>query len=420
MNLPTNFGPGLGDVQFILLVIAPMKGTKTAFETSRTFSTLLCDPALRQRLLDAHNKAHFIQEINITVGRMAFQLSTHLERKIEKVVHKKERWWPCKGIINDSKRRKQCYISDYTDGFCDTRVIQKTISSAVFLYFAILPTAIVLGIYSSCDNKDFKACSTHDPLACGPSVGLLFVLLLCGTLWIRLTLYNFRTTPFLTKTSFGLCFTKWCNYYDIYWIIFLKKGAAANWDLLIVAFMNVVLSILGLLLMHEALPQAFLHLKAQADIEDRLVDGILQQIVVKNRESRLATLIAHGLMIPTYFFLFPFLQLIPTAVFHGLFLYLAFTSMVGNELCERALLLFTEQHSYSPLHYIRRVPQKTVHAFTLFEIVQLAILYFAGFSPWPVVEMIFPIITFLFIPFRSLLLPYIFNEWHLEALDSVH
>uniref|UniRef100_A0A914YF95 Bicarbonate transporter-like transmembrane domain-containing protein n=1 Tax=Panagrolaimus superbus TaxID=310955 RepID=A0A914YF95_9BILA len=317
MNLPTNFGPGLGDVQFILLVIAPMveKGTKTAFETSRTFSTLLCDPALRQRLLDVHDKANFIQEINITVDRMAFQLPTQLERKIEKVVHKKERWWPCKGIINDFKRRKQCYISDYTDGFCDARAIQKTISSAVFLYFAILPTAIALGMLNDSNTHglitvkkeilaqwigglifgvfggqlflimlstapisiyievihqisetggyDFfkmftttgiwcsaflilfaifqfsalmkyakrsleelfglfiaialiykamqaiittfqrydPSCSTYDPLSCDRSVGLLFVLLLCGTLWISLTLYNFRTTPFLTKTK---------------------------------------------------------------------------------------------------------------------------------------------------------------------------------------------------------------------------
>lgn len=65
--------------------------------------------------------------------------------------------------------------------------------------------------------------------------------------------------------------------------------------------------------------------------------------IVKNRESRLAILIAHVLMIPTYFYLMPYLQLIPTSVFHGLFLYMAFSSMIGNELCERLLLIFTEQ-----------------------------------------------------------------------------
>lgn len=62
----------------------------------------------------------------------------------------------------------------------------------------------------------------------------------------------------------------------------LKKGAAANWDLLIVAFMNIILSVLGLPWMHGALPQAFLHLKAQADVEDRLVDGTVQQMFVSS------------------------------------------------------------------------------------------------------------------------------------------
>lgn len=48
-------------------------------------------------------------------------------------------------------------------------------------------------------------------------------------------------------------------------------------------------------------------------------------------------------MVPTYFYLLPYLQLIPNAVFHGVFLYMAFSSMIGNELCERLLLIVTEQ-----------------------------------------------------------------------------
>lgn len=65
--------------------------------------------------------------------------------------------------------------------------------------------------------------------------------------------------------------------------------------------------------------------------------------MVKNRETRTATLLAHLLMVPTFFWALPWLQLVPTAIFHGLFLFLAFTSLLGNELVERTLLLFTEQ-----------------------------------------------------------------------------
>jgi len=61
------------------------------------------------------------------------------------------------------------------------------------------------------------------------------------------------------------------------------------------------------------------------------------------RETRLATLIAHILILASTFFLLPYLQLIPTSVLHGLFLYMAFTSLSGNEMVERLLLLITEQ-----------------------------------------------------------------------------
>lgn len=58
----------------------------------------------------------------------------------------------------------------------------------------------------------------------------------------------------------------------------LRKGPCAHWDLLVVGLMNAALSLLGLPWMHGALPQAFLHLKALADLEDRLVDGSVKTV----------------------------------------------------------------------------------------------------------------------------------------------
>lgn len=64
------------------------------------------------------------------------------------------------------------------------------------------------------------------------------------------------------------------------------------------------------------------------------------------RETRLATLIAHIMILISTFYLIPYpLQLIPTSVLHGLFLYMALTSLSGNEMFERLLLLITEQVS---------------------------------------------------------------------------
>ncbi|CAD5231901.1 unnamed protein product [Bursaphelenchus xylophilus] len=200
----------------------------------------------------------------------------------------------------------------------------------------------------------------------------------------------------------------------------LKKGSASNWDLVIVAIMNIFLSILGLPWMHGALPQAFMHLKALADVEDRIIEGRMDSSIVKNRETRCATLLAHLLMIPTYLFLLPYLKLIPTAVFHGLFIYLAITSMDGNELVDRMSLMFTEQRLYPPFHYLRRVPQKIVHLFTTIEFLQLVVLVVVGHAPWPAVELAFPVITFLFIPFNYLIVPKVIDPHYLNVLDGVH
>ncbi|KAF7640043.1 CBN-ABTS-2 protein, partial [Meloidogyne graminicola] len=200
----------------------------------------------------------------------------------------------------------------------------------------------------------------------------------------------------------------------------LKKGPAANWDFLIVSLINVPLSLLGLPWMHAALPQSFLHLKAQADVEDKLVNGTIQSIIIKNRESRLATLLAHLFMVPTYFLALNYLRHFPTSVFNGVFLFLAYSSAEGNELCQRFKLLFTEQRSYPPTHYIRRVPQRIVHLFTLTELFQLIILLIIGHFPLPVIRLLFPIALIIFIPFRTFIFPCIFKKEHLEILDGVH
>ncbi|CAA91473.4 Bicarbonate transporter-like transmembrane domain-containing protein [Caenorhabditis elegans] len=201
----------------------------------------------------------------------------------------------------------------------------------------------------------------------------------------------------------------------------LKKGSAHHWDLLVVGVLNIGLSIFGLPWMHGALPSAYLHLKALSDVEDRLHNGYIQTVIVHVRETRLATLIAHIIMIPIYFFLVPHITVfIPTSIFNGVFLFMAFSSLTGNEFWERILLIFTEQRAYPPTHYIRRVPQRVVHQFTIIEFIQLVILVAIGFAQYHYVEMVFPIVIAAFIPFRHFFLPLFIRKQYLEAIDGQH
>ena len=94
------------------------------------------------------------------------------------------------------------------------------------------------------------------------------------------------------------------------------------------------------------------------------------------------------------------LQYIPKAVLDGLFLYMAVTALYGNQMFERVTLFFTEQAAYPPNHYIKRVPQRKIHTFTLLQIVDLLILCVFGFMKWPYIKMIFPIVLACFLPIR--------------------
>ncbi|VDN04490.1 unnamed protein product [Thelazia callipaeda] len=337
---------------------------------------------------------------------------------------------------------------------------------------------------------------------CHRDTSILYVLLMFGTLWLGLFLYNFRKTPYLTRSRrewladyalpasvLIMSFTGAYCFYDIekdkfkmrtnvatfaiapvfslpwqgYFVCLLlgfslsflffmdqnitsaivnnpqnklKKGAAQNLDLLVVAVLNCFLSMMGLPWMHGALPHSPLHLRALADVEERVLQGHVHEVIMNVRETRLASLIAHLLILISTFTLLPYpLRWIPTSVLHGLFLYMALTSLAGNEMFERLLLLITEQaihlvhyfekvatmnQAYPPTHYIRKVPQRKVHLFTACQLVQLLLLCAFGFSPYPFIEMIFPIVCFFFLPIRHTLIPRLIDYKYLDALDGRH
>uniref|UniRef100_A0A0N5C1G3 HCO3_cotransp domain-containing protein n=1 Tax=Strongyloides papillosus TaxID=174720 RepID=A0A0N5C1G3_STREA len=323
--------------------------------------------------------------------------------------------------------------------------------------------------------------------ACNRDTSILYMLLMFGTLWLGLFLYNFRKTPYLTRArrewladyalpasvlimSFAgaYCFSEihkdmfdlrndvklleiadlfslpWQAYlvsallgFSLSFLFFmdqnitsaivnnsqnkLKKGTALHLDLFVVAILNCFLSIFGLPWMHGALPHSPLHIRALADVEERVAQGHVHEVIMNVRETRISSLIAHILILISTFTLIPFpLQLIPTSVLHGLFLYMALTSLTGNEMFERLLLLITEQQAYPPTHYIRRVPQRKVHLFTACQLIQLVLLCAIGFSPYPFIEMVFPIVCFFFLPIRHTLIPRLIDYKYLDALDGRH
>ncbi|GMT14038.1 hypothetical protein PFISCL1PPCAC_5335, partial [Pristionchus fissidentatus] len=304
---------------------------------------------------------------------------------------------------------------------------------------------------------------------CKRDTSILYVLLMLGTLWLGLFLYNFRKTPYLTRSrrewladyalpasvmimtiagSYGFSSVEkdkfnmredvalfaiapifslpWPGYFvclllgfSLSFLFFidqnitsaivnnsqnkLKKGSSQNLDLFVVAILNMFLSM------------------GEITIYSHFLTSRFFQFIMNVRETRLASLLAHIMILASAFWLLPYpLRWIPTSVLHGLFLYMALTSLNGNEMFERLLLLITEQQAYPPTHYIRKVPQRKVHLFTACQLLQLIILCAFGFSPYPFIEMVFPIVCFFFLPIRHTLIPRLIDYKYLDALDGRH
>ncbi|XP_032714959.1 sodium bicarbonate transporter-like protein 11 isoform X3 [Lontra canadensis] len=200
----------------------------------------------------------------------------------------------------------------------------------------------------------------------------------------------------------------------------LVKGTAYHWDLLLIAIINSGLSLFGLPWIHAAYPHSPLHVRALALVEERVENGHIYETIVNVKETRLTTLGA-SILVGFSLLLLPFpLQWIPKPVLYGLFLYIALTSIDGNQLFERVALLLKDQASYPPTHYIRRVPQRKIHYFTGLQVLQLLLLCAFGMSNLPYMKMIFPLIMIVMIPIRYNLLPRIIEAKYLDAMDAEH
>uniref|UniRef100_A0A3P9LTJ9 Solute carrier family 4 member 11 n=1 Tax=Oryzias latipes TaxID=8090 RepID=A0A3P9LTJ9_ORYLA len=198
----------------------------------------------------------------------------------------------------------------------------------------------------------------------------------------------------------------------------LLKGTTFHWDLVLTGFINILMSCLGLPWMHAAFPHSSLHARQLAKVEHHLENGHLHSTIVSVKETRVTSLVANILIGLSAFMLPIPLQWIPKPVLYGLFLYVAATSLDGNQMVDRMTLLLKEQTSYPPTHYIRRVPQRKVHYFTALQMLQLIILCAFGMYPLPYMKMVFPLLMILLVPVRTGLLPRLIDAKYLDIMDS--
>ncbi len=192
----------------------------------------------------------------------------------------------------------------------------------------------------------------------------------------------------------------------------LRKGGGYHLDLAIVGVIVLVGSFFALPWIVAATVHSLNHVKSLAHY--KVVDrgGSRVEIITGTRENRLSGLFIHILIAASLFFL-PYVGYIPMAVVFGLFLFMGFTSLGGNQFFERMLLWVTDPKLYPKTHYTRHVPTKWIHRFTLVQLLCFVVLWALKSSKFGI---LFPLMIAALVPI-NLLLPRFFEHQYIKYLD---
>jgi hypothetical protein len=198
----------------------------------------------------------------------------------------------------------------------------------------------------------------------------------------------------------------------------LQKGSGYHLDLAIVGIIVLVGSFFALPWIVAATVHSLNHVKSLADTSViNTSNGTKKEVTTYVRENRVSGLLIHLLIGASIFFL-SLVSNIPMAVLFGLFLYMGFTSLGGNQFAERLMLWITDPALYPDTHYLKRVPRSTIHKFTLIQLTCFIILWVLKASK---LGILFPLMIAALVPIQ-ILISRLFERKHVEVLvaEEVH
>lgn len=193
----------------------------------------------------------------------------------------------------------------------------------------------------------------------------------------------------------------------------LTKGAGFHLDLLIVGIITALMSLCALPWIVAATVHSLNHVKSLATFRISSSEKGTAEVIESVRENRVSPLLIH-VLIGFSILILPLIKLIPMAVLFGLFLYMGFSTLTGNQFFERMTLWVTDPKLYPLSHYTQRVAHMRIHLFTVIQAGGLVALWLLKASA---IGILFPVLIALLVPFRMTLGRF-FTKAELEALDS--
>ncbi|MED6260589.1 Electrogenic sodium bicarbonate cotransporter 4 [Ataeniobius toweri] len=153
----------------------------------------------------------------------------------------------------------------------------------------------------------------------------------------------------------------------------LKKGCGYHLDLFWVGVLMAVCSFMGLPWYVAATVISIAHIDSLKMESECSAPGEQPQFlgVREQRLTGILVFVLTGLSV----FLAPVLQYIPMPVLYGVFLYMGVASLSGIQFWERIKLYLMPPKHQPDFSFLRHVPLRRVHLFTLVQIVCLAVLW---------------------------------------------
>ncbi|NXA91441.1 S4A4 protein, partial [Melanocharis versteri] len=168
----------------------------------------------------------------------------------------------------------------------------------------------------------------------------------------------------------------------------LQKGAGFHLDLLCVSLLMVVTSVTGLPWYVSATVISLAHMESLRKESATSAPGEHPEFL-GIREQRLTGLAVFTLM-GVSVFMAPVLKHIPMPVLYGVFLHMGVTALNSIQLMDRVRLLLMPAKHQPDLAYLRHVPLRRVHLFTVVQLLCLALLWVLKST---VAAIIFPVMV---------------------------
>ncbi|XP_036041411.1 sodium-driven chloride bicarbonate exchanger isoform X5 [Onychomys torridus] len=193
----------------------------------------------------------------------------------------------------------------------------------------------------------------------------------------------------------------------------LKKGCGYHLDLLMVAIMLGVCSIMGLPWFVAATVLSITHVNS-LKLESECSAPGEQPKFLGIREQRVTGLMIFILM-GSSVFMTSILKFIPMPVLYGVFLYMGASSLKGIQLFDRIKLFWMPAKHQPDFIYLRHVPLRKVHLFTIIQMSCLGLLWIIKVSRAAIV---FPMMVLALVFVRKLM-DFLFTKRELSWLDDL-